>query len=227
MPTTLASVYLVLLGIGAVPVAERTFAPPGRDAHHRRVLCCRRLRAGERDRRIAEQRDHRPQSRQGETVGWPQFVDTVAQARQAVPAAQHATTVIFTAKYGEADAIDLLGPAHALPRAFSGHNRPGQWGRPTDIGSQVLLVGYASCADAAPQVTPAASSSPPSTTGSASPMTNKACRCSVPPDRELVRKVATADPRHLTVTLPRHADSSPHSVHAVARTRYLITQRPA
>ena len=78
---------------------------------------------------------------QGETVGWPQFIETVAAAWQSIPAAQRAHTVIFTQNYGEAAAVDLLGPRHGLPRAYSGHNGFNEWGQPPADATQVLLLG--------------------------------------------------------------------------------------
>jgi 4-amino-4-deoxy-L-arabinose transferase-like glycosyltransferase len=57
---------------------------------------------------------------QGQTVGWPRFIDTVTGAWQSIPAAERAHTVIFAADYSEAGAIDILGHSHRLPRAYSG-----------------------------------------------------------------------------------------------------------
>ncbi len=67
---------------------------------------------------------------QGETVGWPRFIDTVSKAWRSLPAIDRSRTAIFTANYGEAGAIDVLGHSHALPRAYSGHNGFSEWGSP-------------------------------------------------------------------------------------------------
>jgi hypothetical protein len=74
----------------------------------------------------------------GETVGWPQFADTVARVRDGRGA------VIFTANYGEAGAIDRYGPSRGLPQAYSGHNGYGDWGPPPpgDDARPVIVVGY-------------------------------------------------------------------------------------
>ncbi|MET3806163.1 4-amino-4-deoxy-L-arabinose transferase-like glycosyltransferase [Nakamurella sp. UYEF19] len=64
----------------------------------------------------------------GETVGWPQFVDTVAAAYRAAPAG----SVLLMGNYGEAGAVDHFGPADHLPHAYSGHNAYGLWGPPGD-----------------------------------------------------------------------------------------------
>jgi len=87
---------------------------------------------------------------QGETVGWPRFIDTVSQAWHSLPAAQRADTVIFTENYGEAGAVDLLGASHGLPRAYSGHNGFSEWGQPAASTTSALVLGYDGPADAAP-----------------------------------------------------------------------------
>jgi hypothetical protein len=87
---------------------------------------------------------------QGETVGWPRFIDTVSQAWHSIPAAQRDSTVIFTENYGEAGAIDLLGGAHGLPRAYSGHNGFSEWGQPSPTATSALVLGYDGPSDAAP-----------------------------------------------------------------------------
>jgi hypothetical protein len=81
---------------------------------------------------------------QGETVGWPRFVDTVARAWRAIPARQRAQTAIFTANYGEAGAVDILGGSRGLPRPYSGHNGFSEWGMPPARDTSALLIDYES-----------------------------------------------------------------------------------
>jgi hypothetical protein len=88
---------------------------------------------------------------QGETVGWPRFIDTVVGAWQSIPAAERAHTAIFTADYSEAGAIDIQGASHGLPRAYSGHNGFTEWGEPGGNVTHALLLGYAQPSDAAPE----------------------------------------------------------------------------
>ncbi|WP_326836782.1 glycosyltransferase family 39 protein [Amycolatopsis rhabdoformis] len=72
---------------------------------------------------------------QGEQVGWPGFVTTVADAWRQVP--DPATAVIFTSNYGEAGALE-----HAGITAYSAHLAYGDWGPPPDrLDGAVLLVG--------------------------------------------------------------------------------------
>lgn len=86
---------------------------------------------------------------QGETVGWPRFVDAVTAAWRRIPRPERAHTVVFTMNYGEAGAIDVLG-GRALPRAYSGHNGFSEWGRPGAADTHALLVGFDGSRDAAP-----------------------------------------------------------------------------
>ena len=90
---------------------------------------------------------------QGQTVGWPRFIATVDRAWRAVPAPTRAHTVIFTASYSEAAAVDILGRSDGLPRAYSGHNAFSEWGRPAAAATSVLLLGYDGPNDAAPYFT--------------------------------------------------------------------------
>jgi 4-amino-4-deoxy-L-arabinose transferase-like glycosyltransferase len=78
----------------------------------------------------------------GETVGWPRFAATVAEAYAALPPAERARAVVVTQNYGEAGAIDRYGPALGLPKAYSGHNAYFDWGPPPDTGGPVVLVGF-------------------------------------------------------------------------------------
>ncbi len=77
----------------------------------------------------------------GETVGWPELVDQVAGVYASIPADVRPETVIFTGSYGEAGAIDVLGPDRDLPGAYSGHNHYWLWGPPNEHGP-VIATGY-------------------------------------------------------------------------------------
>ncbi|NUR24700.1 MAG: hypothetical protein HOV83_02415 [Catenulispora sp.] len=80
---------------------------------------------------------------QGEQVGWPRFVATVAEAWRRIPSDQRKNAVIYTQNYGEAAAIERYGPAYGLPRPYSGHMSYGDWGPPPDsAGGPVLIVHY-------------------------------------------------------------------------------------
>ena len=152
----LASLYPLLLGLGAVPAAAWTLRSRRRarrlaaavvvSAAVSAVIALPLLpeRSLQGSAVIAINPD------QGETVGWPRFVDRVTAAWCGIPAPERARTAIFTRNYGEAGAVDLLDRADALPRAYSGHNGFSEWGMPPARDTHALLVGFDGAADAAP-----------------------------------------------------------------------------
>ncbi|MFD1051429.1 hypothetical protein ACFQ1S_40745, partial [Kibdelosporangium lantanae] len=72
----------------------------------------------------------------GEMIGWPDFVQTVADVRRTIPG----DVEILTRNYGEAGAIDRYGPPLGLPPAHSGHNAYSTWGPPAST-AQVISIG--------------------------------------------------------------------------------------
>lgn len=162
----LASLYPVLLGVGAVPVADWTVAGrrSTRPSQTRRAgllaalglsgavtayIALPLLPAA--DLQGSAVMAVNPD--QGETVGWPDFVTTVATVWRDLPAVQRSRSVIFTENYGEAGAIDLLGRADGLPAAYSGHNGFGEWAIPPTNRTTAVVIGYGSPAAAAPSFT--------------------------------------------------------------------------
>lgn len=76
----------------------------------------------------------------GETVGWPELIEQVSAVYESIPTAERDDVAIFTGSYGEAGAIDVLGPDFGLPSAVSGHNNYWLWG-PPDKHGPVIGVG--------------------------------------------------------------------------------------
>ena len=152
----LASLYPALLGIGALPTADWTTRARSRvpllvgaiaisavlSAYVALPLLPERSLQGSAPFAINPDL--------GETVGWPRFIETVSRAWKAIPARERSRTAIFTANYGEAGAIDVLGGSHTPPRAYSGHNGFSEWGRPPETDDHALLLGFDGPADAAP-----------------------------------------------------------------------------
>ena len=77
-----------------------------------------------------------------ETIGWPEFTAVVADVIETLPSEQRASAILFTSNYGEAGAIDHLGGAFGLPRAYSGHNSYSDWGIPPDGAGPVVVIGF-------------------------------------------------------------------------------------
>lgn len=78
----------------------------------------------------------------GEQIGWPGVAATIARAADTLPPAERASTIVLTANYGEAGAVDHYGPALGLPPAYSGHNSYGEWGPPPASATTAIVVGY-------------------------------------------------------------------------------------
>ena len=155
----LASLYPALLGIGALPAADWTARARGRLSLLVTAIALSAAASAfialpllpERSLQGSAPLAINPDL--GETVGWPRFVDTVSHAWNAIPAAERGRTAIFTANYGEAGAIDVLGRSRGLPRAYSGHNGFSEWGRPPAGDGHALVIGFDGPSDAAPAFT--------------------------------------------------------------------------
>jgi hypothetical protein len=177
----LATLYPLLLGLGAMPTAEWAQRAPRRTGLLATVIGISAAVSAVIALPLLPERDLQGSivmalnPAQGETVGWPRFVQTVSSAWRQIPAAERRHTAVFTGNYGEAGAIDLIGPPLGLPRAYSGHNGFSEWGIPPAINTRALLIGFDNAADAAPTSSNVARS-PSSTTASASTTTSRASR---------------------------------------------------
>lgn len=73
--------------------------------------------------------------------GWPQMVEGFATRYNALPPDIRARTAIFCGNYGEASAVNILGPKYGLPTAISGHQNYFFWGWNGYTGESVLTLG--------------------------------------------------------------------------------------
>ena len=75
--------------------------------------------------------------------GWHELVEGVARVYRTLPPDDQARVAVFGGNYGVASAVEILGPAHGLPRglAFSGHNNFWIWGLPPGRGDPLIVVG--------------------------------------------------------------------------------------
>ena len=74
--------------------------------------------------------------------GWPDQVHALAQVFDALPAQDREKCAVLAYNYGEAAAIDYLGPAQGLPKAISGHNQYALWGPRGYSGDVVIAIGF-------------------------------------------------------------------------------------
>jgi 4-amino-4-deoxy-L-arabinose transferase-like glycosyltransferase len=77
----------------------------------------------------------------GDRFGWDTMTASVAGVYEGLPASERASACIFTANYGEASALNLLGPHYHLPPAISGHNNYFLWGPGRCSGEVLILLG--------------------------------------------------------------------------------------
>lgn len=73
--------------------------------------------------------------------GWDEMAKGFADRYNALPADVRAQTAIFCGNYGEASAVNVLGPKYGLPVAISGHQNYFYWGWNGYTGESVLTLG--------------------------------------------------------------------------------------
>ena len=73
--------------------------------------------------------------------GWPQMVEGFAARYNTIPPDVRSQTAIFCGNYGEASAVNILGPAYGLPTAISGHQNYFYWGWNNYSADSVLTLG--------------------------------------------------------------------------------------
>ena len=76
-----------------------------------------------------------------EELGWDTMLQTIAQVRDSLPAAQQANLGIVVGNYGENGAIEILGPAYHLPAAISGTNSAWLRSYPQSQPTTLIVVG--------------------------------------------------------------------------------------
>jgi hypothetical protein len=74
-------------------------------------------------------------------LGWNLLVETLARAYGTLTPSERRDAVILTRDYGQASAVDFLGPRYGLPHAISGHNNYYLYGTRGANGKLVLAIG--------------------------------------------------------------------------------------
>jgi len=72
--------------------------------------------------------------------GWPPFIATLDRVYRALPPRDRARTTILAGNYGEAGAVDLLGPVAGLPAAISPHNTYYFWGQGVTVTPGTVVI---------------------------------------------------------------------------------------
>jgi hypothetical protein len=71
--------------------------------------------------------------------GWKEIVEKTAEVWNRIPVADRKDCAIFTQDYGQAGAIDFLGPTYGLPQSLSGHQTWWLWG-PRGYSGNCMIV---------------------------------------------------------------------------------------
>ena len=79
-----------------------------------------------------------------EELGWPEMVDQVAAVLDDLPAGEERTARVLTASYGEAAAVEILGPEEGIPEGstISAHNGYADWWPDDAPAGTVVAVRY-------------------------------------------------------------------------------------
>lgn len=72
--------------------------------------------------------------------GWDEIVRKTAEVWNQIPAADRKDCAIFAQDYGQAGAIDFLGPKYGLPQSLSGHQSWWFWGPRGYTGNCMLVL---------------------------------------------------------------------------------------
>ena len=74
-------------------------------------------------------------------TGWPELAAQVGVLYRRLPAQERDSTVVVTANYGQAGALERFGPLYRLPAVYSGHNQMYRYGPPPESATTVITVG--------------------------------------------------------------------------------------
>jgi 4-amino-4-deoxy-L-arabinose transferase-like glycosyltransferase len=77
-----------------------------------------------------------------EEIGWDDLLKTVAGIRDSLPAGQRENAGVVVGNYGEAGAIEILGPAYRLPAPISLTNSAWLRGYPVPPPSTLIVLGF-------------------------------------------------------------------------------------
>jgi hypothetical protein len=77
-----------------------------------------------------------------EEIGWDELVRTVAGIRESLPPEQRDNVGVLVGNYGEAGAVEILGPAYHLPAPISMTNSAWLRGYPTPQPSTLIVLGF-------------------------------------------------------------------------------------
>jgi dolichyl-phosphate-mannose-protein mannosyltransferase len=121
-PKAALAAYVFAAGAMAAPAILPFLSPEGLLAYQRRI--------GAAPPKTEVRHEGPLEQRLGDQFGWRELVRDVARIYHSLPPEERKRTGIFASNYGEAGAINLFGPAYALPPAICAHQNHYFWGPP-------------------------------------------------------------------------------------------------
>lgn len=76
-------------------------------------------------------------------IGWPEYVQQIADVYHGLSPADQGKAVLFTGNYGEAGALEKYGKPMGLPAVYSGHNELWNYGPPPNDKTVAIVVSEA------------------------------------------------------------------------------------
>jgi hypothetical protein len=117
--TPALATLLVIAGIAILPIAVPVLSPESLIAYTRSI--------GIAPPALENQEQGALPQIFADMHGWQELVDTVERVAASLPASEREHAVVLATNYGEAGALDVLGPARGLPPVVSGHNSYWFW----------------------------------------------------------------------------------------------------
>ena len=130
-----AALLTVVVAVTAVLIpALLPFLPPGQLLAYQKAV-------GLKADKLEVNHEGPLDQRLGDQFGWPEMTDEVARIYQSLTPEERANTAIYAANYGEAGAINHLGPARGLPKAFCAHQAHSFWAPPDRDYTTYICLG--------------------------------------------------------------------------------------
>jgi hypothetical protein len=131
-----AVTYAVLLFASGIAIAPEAFPllPLQAFIRYERVLDFRGIKMERHPEGVVPQHF-------ADQLGWHSLVAKIWSVYDALPPAEQREAIVFTHDYGQASAVDFLGPRYGLPSAISGHNNYFLYGTRGNSGKLVIAVG--------------------------------------------------------------------------------------
>jgi len=128
--------YGALLLLAGLAIAPEAFPllPLDRFVGYERVLDFRGIKMEKHPQGLVPQHF-------ADQLGWDTLVRRLATVYASLPPQQQREAVVLTRDYGQASAVDFLGPRYGLPHAISGHNTYFLYGTRGASGNVVIAIG--------------------------------------------------------------------------------------